>query len=94
MRQELAALGVIDARAAEDPEVFRETAAAALREAGPRIRTLYQDPEVKRLLEDPVVQSLIQSGDTLGLLLHPGFQNLVTRVAKAPTNPPNSVFVP
>jgi hypothetical protein len=81
LRGQLAALGLIDEAAAGDPQVFRDTAGEVLREVSPRIRGLRNDPELKKLLEDPEVASLIQSGDTLALLGHPGFRDLVAHVA-------------
>jgi hypothetical protein len=48
---------------------------------GPRIRGLRDDPELQKLIADPEVASLIQSGDTLALLGHPGFRDFVSHVA-------------
>jgi uncharacterized membrane protein required for colicin V production len=81
LRAQLASLGLVDEASARDPEAFRATAEEVLREVGPRIRGLRNDPELKKLIEDPEIASLIQSGDTLALLGHPGFRDFVTYVA-------------
>jgi uncharacterized membrane protein required for colicin V production len=81
LRDQLAALGLIDEAAARDPQAFRDTAGEVLREVSPRIRGLRNDPELKKLIEDPEVTALIQSGDTLALLGHPSFRDLVAHVA-------------
>ncbi len=80
LRRRFADSGLISERAASDAEEFRFAVSGALEEAAPRIRGLREDPEVQRLAEDPEVQRLVQSGDTLGLLRHPGFRKLVDRV--------------
>jgi membrane protein required for colicin V production len=80
LRRRFADTGLVPEAAASDPEAFRFAVSGALEEAGPRIRGLREDPEVQRLAEDPEVQRLVQSGDTLGLLRHPGFRKLVDRV--------------
>jgi len=82
LRGQLAALGLIDEAAGRDPQAFRATAGEVLREVGPRIRGLRDDPELRRLIEDPEVASLIQSGDTLALLGHPSFRTLVAYVSE------------
>jgi uncharacterized membrane protein required for colicin V production len=81
LRGQLAALGLIDEASGRDPRAFRATAEEVLREVGPRIRGLRNDPELQKLIEDPEVTSLIQSGDTLALLGHPSFRDLVAHVA-------------
>lgn len=80
LRGRLAGLGLVDDEAAEDPFAFREDVADVLAEVGPRIRGLKNDPELQALVEDPQVVAMLQSGDTIGLLRHPGFQQLVDRV--------------
>lgn len=81
LRGRLANLGLVDAAAAEDPQAFRDTAETTLRELGPRLRGLREDPELQRLVADPEVAGLLQQGDTLALMGHPGFRDLVSRVA-------------
>jgi uncharacterized membrane protein required for colicin V production len=81
LRQQLADLGLIDEAAAADARVFRAAAADVLREVGPRIRGLKQDPELQELLADPEVVAMVRSGDTMGLVTHSGFRHLVARVA-------------
>lgn len=78
----LASLGVIDPAAAADPNAFRDLAGEALREIGPRIRGLRDDPELQRLMSDPEVVSLVESGNTFGLLGHSGVRSFVSSVAK------------
>jgi uncharacterized membrane protein required for colicin V production len=74
-------LGVIDAQVVDDPSQFRDLAEQALREIGPRIRGMRDDPELQRLMSDPEVVSMIESGDTLALLGHSGFRSFVSSVA-------------
>ena len=47
---------------------------------GPRIRGLRNDPELRALLQDPEVAAMLQAGDHMALVMHPGFQSVVTRV--------------
>jgi uncharacterized membrane protein required for colicin V production len=85
LRQRLAHLGLVSDEAALDPEVFRQSVGQALEEIGPRLRALRDDPAMKELLADPAVVAMAQNGDTLGLLLHPKFRELVSRIgAQAP----------
>jgi uncharacterized membrane protein required for colicin V production len=81
LRRQLASLGLIDAESAEHADVFRAALGDVLREVGPRIRRLRSDPELHGLLEDPEVMAMVESGDTLGLMSHPRFRRLVSRVA-------------
>jgi membrane protein required for colicin V production len=80
LRHKLANLALVSDEAAGDPVAFREAAGAVLREVGPRIRGLRNDPELQALMRDPEVAAMIQNGNTLGLLAHPGFRELVARV--------------
>jgi len=91
LRSQLAGLGLVDAEAAGDPAVFRENVAAVMADVGPRIKGLRDDPEVQALVADPQVVAMLQSGDTLGLLRHPGFQDLVDRVTSQPEPDAQSV---
>jgi membrane protein required for colicin V production len=84
LRRQLADVGLIDDEAASDPSAFRAAAADVMREVGPRIRNLREDPELQELMRDPEVVAMAQSGDTLALMGHPGFRRLVTRVASSP----------
>jgi hypothetical protein len=80
LRTDLAALGMIDADAAADPAAFEAALTPVLQEVGTRVARLRTDPEVRALLRDPEIVSLLERGDTLGLLTHPAFQDLVRRV--------------
>jgi len=83
LRRELAALGLVPPQAAEDEAAFEAAAAAALREVGPRLRSLREDPALQELMEDPEIAAMVRSGDHLGLLAHPGFRQLVSRAASS-----------
>lgn len=84
LRADLAALGVVSEAAANDPALFRDDLIAVLREVGPRVRGLREDPALQELAQDPEVVAMVQSGDTMGLLAHPGFRALVERVTANP----------
>ncbi len=81
LRRELAALGLVPAPAADDPAAFDVAAADALRQVGPRLRALREDPALQELLQDPEIAEMVRSGDHLGLLAHPGFRKLLSRAA-------------
>jgi uncharacterized membrane protein required for colicin V production len=81
LRRELAALGLIAPEAAADEAAFTVAMTEVLREVGPRLRALREDPALQALVEDPAVAGMLSSGDYLGLLSHPGFRQLVSRVA-------------
>jgi hypothetical protein len=84
LREQMAALGLIDPEAAERPGLFRAAVGEVMREVGPRIRGLRNDPELQELIEDPEIVAMVESGDTFGLMSHPRFHRLVTRVVSAP----------
>ena len=81
LRRQLAALGIVSEAAADDTDVFRRDVAAMLDEVGPRLKGISEDPELQALARDPEVVAMLESGDTLGLLTHPGIQKLVDRLS-------------
>jgi uncharacterized membrane protein required for colicin V production len=81
LRKQMAALRLVSPEAAENPGLFRAAVEDVLREVGPRIRGLRNDPELQKLIEDPEIAAMVESGDTFGLMSHPRFRRLVTRVA-------------
>jgi len=83
-RRELAALGLIDAQAAQSPQAFREAALEALAALGPRLRAVRQDPALARLSEDPAVQQMVLANDGLGLLGHPDVRSVIARALSGP----------
>ena len=80
LRARLAALGLLDEAGATSPGGFRREAKTVLESVGPRLRRLHEDPELHRLAEDPEIVRLLERGEVFGLLRHPGFQHVVTRV--------------
>jgi uncharacterized membrane protein required for colicin V production len=84
LREQMAALGLVDPEAAESPGLFRAAVGEVMRELGPRIRGLRNDPELRAMIEDPEIVAMIESGDTFGLMSHPRFRRLVTRIASGP----------
>ena len=80
VRRQLGELGLIDAAAVSDSRVFRAVAADVLREVGPRLKGLKEDPELQALMRDPEVVAAVQSGNHLALMGHPGFRSVVARV--------------
>jgi len=79
LRRRFAAVGVVEAPAAEDPAAFEAAMAEALRELGPRLHALREDGGLERLLEDPEVAALARSGDSLGLMAHPRVREALAR---------------
>jgi uncharacterized membrane protein required for colicin V production len=84
LRHQMASIGMIDQESAEAPDLFRAAVGDVLREVGPRIRKLRSDPELKGLLDDPEVVAMVENGDTFGLMNHPRFRRLVSRVTSNP----------
>jgi hypothetical protein len=82
LRTQLAGLGLIDRAAADDPGAFRDAIAAVLSELAPRLAGLRTDPQLGALLDDPQVLAMLREGDTVGLMGHSGFRQLVSRVAE------------
>jgi hypothetical protein len=80
-RQALAELGLVDERAAADPNAFRVAVREALLAVQPRLARLRDEPALRRLAEDPEVQEMLAAGDPWALLRHQGFQQLVASVA-------------
>jgi hypothetical protein len=86
-RRELAALGIVGEHSAGDPSLFALEARAALAQVGPRLRTLRNDPDLAALASDPQVAAMVERQDVVGLLLHPGFQRVVSNTLAAPPTP-------
>ncbi len=84
LRRQMASIGLIDQESADEADLFRAAVGDVLREVGPRIRRLRRDPELKGLLDDPEVVAMVENGDTLGLMNHPRFRRLVSRVTSDP----------
>jgi hypothetical protein len=84
LRQKAALLGLVSDDAALDADAFRKSIAQVFEEIGPRLRGLRDDPAVKELLADPEVVAKLQSGDTIGLLAHAKFRELVARISTPP----------
>jgi membrane protein required for colicin V production len=83
LRQKLANLALVPDEAAQDQEAFREAVGEVLRDVGPKIRDVRNDPALDDLMNDPQVVAMIQDGDTRGLLSHPGIRELVARVTSS-----------
>lgn len=91
LRGQMAGLGLVSEDAAADPGVFRDEFQDVLRELGPPLRRLRNDPGLQELVEDPEVVAMLQSGDTMGLLRHPGLRDLVGRVTRDDAPDPAAV---
>jgi len=91
LRGQLADLGLVPPEAASDAGAFRDAFADVLRELGPPLRRLRNDPGLQELVEDPQVVAMLQSGDTLGLLRHQGVRDLVGRVTAPESAEPSTV---
>lgn len=85
LRRRLGELGMIGADAVEEPRAFRAEAAEVLRQVGPRIRGLREDPALHELLDDPEVMAALHDGDHLALMRHPGFRAVVAHAIEQPT---------
>jgi uncharacterized membrane protein required for colicin V production len=84
LRRQMASVGMIAQEAVEEADLFRAAMGDVLREVAPRIRNLRNDPELTGLLDDPEVVAMVENGNTLGLMNHPRFRRLVSRVATGP----------
>ncbi len=84
MRRQLADLGMVPEAAAEDAGVFRDSVAVVLREIGPRLQGLRDDPAFQELVRDPEVVAMLENGDTLGLLRDSRFRELMDRATSEP----------
>jgi len=84
LRHQMASIGMIDQDSAAEADVFRAAVGDVLREVGPRLRNLRNEPEIAGLLDDPEVVAMVESGNTIGLMNHPRFRRLVSRVASDP----------
>jgi uncharacterized membrane protein required for colicin V production len=85
LRQRFARLGLVADEAAFDAKVFRQSIGQVLEQIGPRLRGLRSDPAMRELMADPAVVAMARDGNTLGLLAHPKFRELVSRFgAEAP----------
>lgn len=82
LRQQLAALGAIDAEAAASAEAFERHMEGVLQKIGPRLRALREDPELKALAEDPEVLARLQSGDPWALLSDTRIHRIASRMAE------------
>ncbi|MBW2267545.1 MAG: CvpA family protein [Deltaproteobacteria bacterium] len=80
VRRQLGELGLIDEAAVSDSAVFRAAAVDVLRQVGPRLRGLREDPELQALMRDPEVVAAVQSGNHIALMGHPGFRAVVAKV--------------
>jgi len=80
LRAQLAELGLVEEAAAADAMAFRRASGDVLREVGPRIRGLKEDPALQELLHDPEVVAAVQAGDHFALITHPGFRAVVAKV--------------
>ena len=84
LRRDLAALGLVETTAAEDPVAFRAATRSVLAEVGPRLQRLRSDPELLALAEDPEIVRLLESGEVVGLMRNPRFAKLVARALDTP----------
>ncbi len=82
LRTELAELGIVSDAAKSDPREFRHSAKEVLKEIGPRIRELKNDPAFEKLAQDPEIRQALASRDMLQLLRHPEFRALANRIFK------------
>jgi uncharacterized membrane protein required for colicin V production len=80
LREDLADLGMVSDVAKVDPQLFRNSANDVLKEVGPRIRRLKNDPAFQGLAEDPEIQAALASGDPMQLLQQPRFRALLNGV--------------
>jgi len=88
LRDSLHELGVIEDGAAADPRLLQRELRDVMAEVGSRMGDIRRDPAVEELLEDPQFRDSLESGDTLRLLAHPGFQQLVARIGAGSVETP------
>jgi len=87
LRRKAANLGIVSEEAARDPSLFRASMVQVFEDVAPRLRNLRDDPAVQQMLGDPTVMAMLQNGDTIGLLAHPKFRELVSRLSAMPIRP-------
>ena len=75
---------LVSEAAVSDTEVVRDELRTVLDEVGPRLKGLKEDPEVQGLAKAPEIMAMLESGDTLGLIRHPGIRRVASRVAQGP----------
>ena len=81
MRDRFADLGLVEESARDDVDQFRDTMADVLKEVGPKVQQLQNDPEIKALANDPEIISLIEAGNTFALMNHPRIRSIVDRIS-------------
>lgn len=91
LREQLAHLGLVDPEAATDPSAFRDAFAEVLRELGPPLQRLRNDPALQELVDDPEVMAMLQNGNTVGLLRHEGIRALAQRVTSPEAADPSAI---
>jgi uncharacterized membrane protein required for colicin V production len=87
LRRKAANLGIVSEDAVADPSLFRASLVQVVEDVAPRLRNLRNDPAVQQMLGDPAVMEMLERGDTIGLLAHPKFRELVSRLSAAPPGP-------
>jgi uncharacterized membrane protein required for colicin V production len=87
LRRKAANLGIVSEEAAGDPSLFRASMVQVFESVAPRLRNLRNDPAVQEMLGDPAIITMLQNGDTIGLLQHPKFRELVSRLSATPIRP-------
>jgi len=86
LRSDFARVGMIHPSAAIDPKLFRAAVRDVLAEVAPRLQGLKDRPEMRALASDPEIVQALQNGDTLALLRHPAFRQLVDGVLSSPSD--------
>ena len=80
LRERIVDLGWVSEEAREDPRVFSASLESALQKTSGPIARLDQDAELQALAEDPEILRMIEGGDVLGLIAHPGVQAILDRL--------------
>ncbi len=81
MRARFADLGLVEAPARENRDLFRASMSTVLSEVAPKVHRLQHDPELNEIAQDPEIVRLIEAGDVVALAGHPRIRQLVERVS-------------
>jgi hypothetical protein len=88
IRSSISGYGLMAQADADDPARFRQQMRPVLKQLGPRVRTLRNDPTLRELAEDPATRDALLQGNTLALMSDPRFRSMLKRVLEGESSVP------